>query len=81
MICHPSYVLVYIKFNEYSRPLRDRMEVIRLSGYTEQEKLKIAEQYLIPRQIKNNGLKSSEIAVDEATILDVIRYYTAEAGW
>ncbi|RTL10827.1 MAG: endopeptidase La [Neisseriaceae bacterium] len=61
-------------------PLRDRMEVIRLSGYTEQEKLKIAEQYLIPRQIKNNGLKSSEIAVDEATILDVIRYYTAEAG-
>jgi ATP-dependent Lon protease len=61
-------------------PLRDRMEVIRLSGYTEQEKLKIAEQYLIPRQIKNNGLKASEIAVDEATILDVIRYYTAEAG-
>jgi len=56
------------------------MEVIRLSGYTEQGKLKIAEQYLIPRQIKNNGLKSSEIAVDEATILDVIRYYTAEAG-
>lgn len=61
-------------------PLRDRMEVIRLSGYTEQEKLKIAEQYLLPRQIKNNGLKHTEIAIDEATILDVIRYHTAEAG-
>lgn len=61
-------------------PLRDRMEIIRLSGYTEQEKLKIAEQYLLPRQIKNNGLKTAEIAIDDSTILDVIRYYTAEAG-
>lgn len=61
-------------------PLRDRMEIIRLSGYTEQEKLKIAEQYLLPRQIKNNGLKASEISLDDKTILDVIRYYTAEAG-
>ncbi len=61
-------------------PLRDRMEVIRLSGYTEQEKLKIAEQYLLPRQIKNNGLKQSEISVSSDTILGVIRHYTAEAG-
>ncbi len=61
-------------------PLRDRMEIIRLSGYTELEKLKIAEQYLLPRQIKNNGLKSSEISIDSDTILSVIRYYTAEAG-
>ena len=61
-------------------PLRDRMEIIRLSGYTELEKLKIAEQYLIPRQIKNNGLKPSEISLDDETILDVIRYHTAEAG-
>lgn len=61
-------------------PLRDRMEIIRLSGYTEQEKLKIAEQYLLPRQIKNNGLKTTEIAIDDSTILDIIRYYTAEAG-
>ncbi len=61
-------------------PLRDRMEIIRLSGYTELEKLKIAEQYLLPRQIKNNGLKSSEISIDSETILSVIRYYTAEAG-
>lgn len=61
-------------------PLRDRMEIIRLSGYTELEKLKIAEQYLLPRQIKNSGLKYSEISIDNATILDVIRYHTAEAG-
>lgn len=61
-------------------PLRDRMEIIRLSGYTEQEKLKIAEQYLLPRQIKNNGLKSAEISIDANTIMDIIRYYTAEAG-
>ena len=61
-------------------PLRDRMEIIRLSGYTELEKLKIAEQYLLPRQIKNSGLKNSEISIEPATILDVIRYHTAEAG-
>lgn len=61
-------------------PLRDRMEIIRLSGYTEQEKLKIAEQYLLPRQIKNNGLKNTEISVEADTLLDVIRYHTAEAG-
>lgn len=61
-------------------PLRDRMEIIMLSGYTEQEKLKIAEQYLLPRQIKNNGLKSSEISLKSDVLLDVIRYYTMEAG-
>ncbi|RTK96236.1 MAG: endopeptidase La [Neisseriaceae bacterium] len=61
-------------------PLRDRMEIIRLSGYTEQEKLKIADQYLIPRQIKNNGLKNTEIGIEDDTVLDTIRYYTAEAG-
>lgn len=61
-------------------PLRDRMEIIRLAGYTELEKLKIADQYLIPRQLKNNGLKPTEISLDDPTILDVIRYYTAEAG-
>ncbi len=61
-------------------PLRDRMEIIMLSGYTEQEKLKIAEQYLIPKQIKNTGLKQSEISISSEIILDVIRYYTMEAG-
>ena len=61
-------------------PLLDRMEVIRLSGYTEDEKLNIAIRYLIPKQIKSNGLKESEISIDESAIRDIIRYYTREAG-
>ena len=61
-------------------PLRDRMEIIRIPGYTEDEKLSIAQRYLIPKQIKQNGLKKDEIAIDEAAVLDVIRYYTREAG-
>lgn len=61
-------------------PLLDRMEVIRLSGYTEEEKVNIAERYLLPKQIKNNGLKGGEIEVTEAAIRDIIRYYTREAG-
>jgi ATP-dependent Lon protease len=61
-------------------PLLDRMEVIRLSGYTEDEKVHIATQYLIPKQLSNNGLKIEEIAVQAAAIRDAIRYYTREAG-
>ncbi|OGI46351.1 MAG: endopeptidase La [Candidatus Muproteobacteria bacterium RBG_16_65_34] len=61
-------------------PLLDRMEVIRLSGYTEDEKVAIATRYLIPKQLKNNGLKPEEIALSPAAIRDVIRYYTREAG-
>jgi ATP-dependent Lon protease len=61
-------------------PLLDRMEVIRLSGYTEDEKLNIATHYLVPKQMKNNGLKSTEISVSESTIRDIIRFYTREAG-
>jgi ATP-dependent Lon protease len=60
--------------------LLDRMEVIRLSGYTEDEKVNIAEQYLIPKQKKNNGLKDNEVAIREATLRDIIRHYTREAG-
>ncbi len=61
-------------------PLLDRMEVIRLSGYTEDEKVNIALKYLVPKQLKNNGLKDSELHVSEKTLRDVIRYYTREAG-
>lgn len=61
-------------------PLLDRMEVIRLSGYTEDEKLNIATKYLIPKQMKNNGLQESELKVSEKAVLAMIRYYTREAG-
>ncbi|MCZ6732882.1 MAG: endopeptidase La [Gammaproteobacteria bacterium] len=61
-------------------PLLDRMEVIRLSGYTEHEKINIATRYLVPKQRKNNGLKVEEISVSESAIRDVVRYYTREAG-
>ncbi|GAB6141799.1 endopeptidase La [Methylosoma difficile] len=60
--------------------LLDRMEVIRLAGYTEDEKINIALRYLIPKQIKNNGLKANEIEIGEATVRDMIRYYSREAG-
>ena len=60
--------------------LLDRMEVIRLSGYTEDEKINIAERYLLPKQMKNNGLKSEELTVTEDAIRDIVRYYTREAG-
>ena len=60
--------------------LLDRMEVIRLAGYTEDEKINIAIRYLIPKQIKNNGLKSHEIEISEAAVRDMIRYYSREAG-
>ena len=61
-------------------PLQDRMEVIRLSGYTEDEKISIAQKYLLPKQITNNGLKNTEISVAESAIRDIVRYYTREAG-
>ena len=60
--------------------LLDRMEVIRLSGYTEDEKINIAQRYLLPKQMKNNGLKKDELHVAESAIRDIIRYYTREAG-
>jgi len=61
-------------------PLLDRMEVIRLSGYTEDEKVNIAIRYLLPKQLKNHGLKPEEIAVSESAIRDIVRYHTREAG-
>jgi len=60
--------------------LRDRMEIIRLSGYTEDEKLNIAIQYLLPKALKDNGLKQDEVEIDHSSITDIIRRYTREAG-
>ena len=60
--------------------LLDRMEVIRISGYTEDEKVNIAREYLIPKQLERNGLKSEEISIGESTIREIVRYYTREAG-
>ena len=60
--------------------LLDRMEVIRLSGYTEDEKTSIATTYLLPKQMKNNGVKEQELQIEEAAVRDIVRYYTREAG-
>jgi ATP-dependent Lon protease len=77
-----SDVMFVATSNSFNIPpaLLDRMEVIRLSGYTEDEKTSIAQRYLLPKQIKNNGLKDDEIVVNEAALRDIIRYYTREAG-
>lgn len=60
--------------------LLDRMEIIRLSGYTEDEKINIAMQYLVPKQMKRNGVKEGELVIDESAVRGIIRYYTREAG-
>ena len=62
------------------QPLMDRMEIIRVSGYTEDEKVEIAKRHVLPKQMKDHGLKDGELVVPEETIRDLIRYYTREAG-
>jgi ATP-dependent Lon protease len=62
------------------RPLLDRMEVIRIPGYTEEEKLNIATRYLVPKQLKANGLKEGELKIAEGAVRDIVRYYTRESG-
>ena len=61
-------------------PLLDRMEVIRLPGYTEDEKVNIAQRYLVPKQLKNNGLKENELVIEKIALQEIIRFYTREAG-
>ena len=77
-----SQVMFVATANTFDLPpaLLDRMEIIQLSGYTEDEKLQIAKRHLIAKQMKNNGVKSSEISFKDSAILDIIRYYTREAG-
>lgn len=62
------------------RPLLDRMEIIRLSGYTEDEKVEIAKRHLLPKIFKENAVKDSELSIEESAVRDIIRYYTREAG-
>ena len=80
--CDLSDVMFIATSNSLDIPhaLLDRMEIIRLSGYTENEKINIAKRYLIPRQIKKNGLKKSEIKITDSAIKEMIRYYNREAG-
>ncbi|HCK04748.1 MAG TPA: endopeptidase La, partial [Methylophilaceae bacterium] len=61
-------------------PLLDRMEIIRLAGYTEQEKINIAKKYLIPKQLKTHGLKGTELNISDRAVKDIVQYYTREAG-
>ncbi|MEN8837092.1 MAG: endopeptidase La, partial [Celeribacter marinus] len=77
-----SNVMFLTTSNSYNMPgpLLDRMEIIPLSGYTEDEKFEIAKQHLIPKQIKNHGLKAKEFSIADDAVMDVIRYYTREAG-
>ncbi len=77
-----SDVMFVATSNSFNIPpaLLDRMEVIRLAGYTEDEKTSIAQRYLLPKQVRNNGLKENEISVAESALRDIIRYYTREAG-
>lgn len=77
-----SDVMFVATSNSYNIPpaLLDRMEIINLSGYTEEEKIHIAEQHLIPKEMKLNGVKKGECDIEEAALRDIIRYYTREAG-
>ncbi len=79
-LSHVMFIATANSINNISPPLLDRMEIIKLSGYTENEKINIAKKYLIPKQIKNNFLKKKEISINNKIIIDIIRYYTKESG-
>ena len=77
-----SNVMFIATSNSYNMPspLLDRMEIIEIGGYTEEEKIEIAKQHLIPRQMKDNGLREGELTIEDSAVRDLIRYYTREAG-
>ncbi|CUH69597.1 Lon protease [Thalassovita autumnalis] len=77
-----SNVMFLTTSNSYNMPgpLLDRMEIIPLAGYTEDEKIEIAKQHLVPKQVKNHGLKKDEFEVDDSALTEVVRHYTREAG-
>ncbi len=74
------FVATANSFEGIPRPLMDRMEIIRLSGYTEEEKIAITEKYLIPKQIEAHGIKPRELVITRDAVVEIIRYYTREAG-
>lgn len=79
-LSHVMFVATANSYDGIPRPLYDRMEVINLSGYTENEKLAIAQNYLIPKQLEGHGVKKGEIEISKEAVIEIIRYYTREAG-
>ena len=79
-LSHVMFITTANTLYNIPQPLLDRMETIHISGYTEEEKVKIGERYLLPKQIKENGLESKHLSISEKTIRKIIRQYTREAG-
>src|SRR5204862_7312232 len=79
-LSHVLFITTANQLDTIPGPLRDRMEIIQLSGYTEQEKLQIAERYLVGRQLAASGLTAEQCSIDEAALAAIIRLYTREAG-
>ena len=79
-LSHVMFVTTANTLDTIPGPLRDRMEIIQLAGYTEEEKLQIARRYLVPRQIERNGLKRSQVAFSDTGLRAIIEQYTREAG-
>jgi ATP-dependent Lon protease len=79
-LSHVVFIATANMLDTIPGPLRDRMEIISLAGYTEQEKLQIAERYLVHRQMEANGIKEAQVEITEAALREIIHYYTREAG-